>query len=114
MRAQIWPSSFAFAGSLFKQAVVEWHHLQTAQVSDVVGRHTVVVEEPPAAFVTDNAVMRGPTDYGLQELALEAERTVRIVTNGHAKQVAVTCGISKVVATIGLVHPRSLEEAMGV
>ena len=49
------------------------------------------MEEPPTAFVADDAVMGGPTNDGLQQFALEAERSVRIVAHSQAKQMTVAC-----------------------
>ena len=49
-------------GQLFKEFVVQWHHLKAAEVCYVARRHAIVVEEPPSALVADDAVMRSPTD----------------------------------------------------
>ena len=99
---------------LLKEAVVEGFHLQTTEMSDVVRRHTIVMEEPPTALVANNAVVSSPSDYRLQEFALEAEGSVGVIANGKAKEMTITRGIGEIVTTIGLVHPRSFEEAMGV
>ena len=73
-----------------------------------------MVEEPPSAFVAYNAVMCGPAHNGLQQFALEAERSVRIVTDSEAEQVTVASRVGEIVASIPFVHPRCLEKPMRV
>ena len=74
-------------------------------MSDVVRGHAVVVEEPPAALVANDAVVSGPTDYGLQQFALETEGTIGIVAYSQTEQVAVACRIGEEVLAVCLVHP---------
>ena len=49
-----------------------------------------MMEEPPATLITSNAVVGCPSDYGLQEFALEAEGAVGVITNGKAEEVTIT------------------------
>ena len=83
-------------------------------MGDVIRRNAVVMEEPPAAFVANDAVMGGPAYDGLQKFALETEGAVRVVACSKAEQVTVASRVGEVVATASLVHPRCFEKAMGV
>ena len=105
---RLWPYG------LIKEVWVEFLHLEAAQVCDAVAGHTVVVEQPPAALVLHDAVVRGPAHDGLQQLALEAEGSVGVVADGEAKQMTVAGGIGEEVLLADLVHPGGLEEAVGV
>ena len=51
---------------LVEEVGVELLHLEAAQVGDAVAGHAVVVEQPPAAVVLHDAVVRGPAHDGLQ------------------------------------------------
>ena len=90
---------------LFEQLVVERHYFQAAEMGDVIRRNAVVMEEPPTVLVTYDAMMRSPSDNGLQQFALEAERSVGIVAYSQAKQMAVACRVAEIVAAVPLVHP---------
>jgi len=105
---RLWPYG------LIKEVWVEFLHLEAAQVCDAVAGHAVVVEQPPAALVLHDAVVRGPSYDGLQQLALEAEGSVGVVADGEAEQVTVAGGIGEEVLLADLVHPGGLEEAVGV
>ena len=58
---------------------------------NVIRGNAVVVEEPPAALVTDDAVVCCPANDRLKQFALEAEGTIRIIAYSKAEQVAVAC-----------------------
>ena len=81
---------------------------------DVIGRNAVVIEQEPLALVLDDAVMGSPAHNGIEEHTLIGERSVGVVSDGIAEEVAVTCGIAEIVLAIVLVHPRSLKETMGI
>ena len=73
-----------------------------------------MVEEIPLAFVLGDGVVSGPANDRSEDHALIGERSVRIVTNGIAEEVAVACRVGEVVLTVVLVHPRSFEETVWV
>ena len=73
-----------------------------------------MIEQIPLALVLYDAVMGGPTNDGFQNHTLIGERSIGVVADGVAKEVAVAGGVREIVLTIVLVHPRCLEEAMRV
>ena len=64
-------------------------NLQRAQVGDVVAGHAVVIAKIPLAFIFYDAVVGGPSYDGIENDTLIGERSVGIVTNGIAEEVAV-------------------------
>ena len=66
-------------------------------MGDVVRGYTVVVEQEPLALVLDDAVVGSPAHDGVEEHALIGERSVRIVTNGIAEEVAVARGVGEII-----------------
>ena len=89
-------------------------HLQRTQMGDVVRGYTVVVEQEPLALVLDDAVVGSPAHDGVEEHALIGERAVGVVADGVAEEVAVASGVAEIVFAVVLVHPRCLEETMGI
>ena len=83
-------------------------------MGNVVRRYAIVVEQEPLTLILHNAVMGCPTNNGIENHALIGERAVGVVTNGIAEEVAVTRRVTEIVLTIVLMHPRGLEETMGV
>ena len=73
-----------------------------------------MIEQEPLALILHDAVMRGPAYDGIEQYALIGERSVRIVADGVAKEVAVACRIAEVILAVVLMHPRSLEETVGI
>ena len=80
-------------------------HLEGAQVSDVVRRHAVVIEQEPFALVLHDAMVCCPAYNGIEDDALVGEGTIRIVADGVAEHVAVTGGVAEVILAVILVHP---------
>ena len=72
---------------------------------DVVGRNAVVIEQEPLALILYDAVMGGPAYDGIEDDALISERTVGIVADGIAEEVAVNCRIAEIEIATVLVHP---------
>ena len=81
---------------------------------DIVAGYTVVIEQIPLALVLYDRVVSGPSYDGIQDDALIGERSVGVVADGIAQQVAVTRRIGEVVLAIVLMHPAGLKEAVGV
>ena len=73
-----------------------------------------MIEQEPLALVLYDAVVRGPAHDGIEEHTLIGERSVGVVANGIAEEVAVACGVTEIVLAVVLVHPRSLEETVGI
>ena len=89
-------------------------NLQRTQMGDIVRGYTVVIAQIPLTLILDNRVVGGPTYDGVEDDALIAERSVGIVTDGVAEEVAVAGRVREIVLAIVFVHPRSLEETVGV
>jgi hypothetical protein len=83
-------------------------------MSDVLRRHTVMIAQIPLPLILYDRVMSGPTYYRVEYHTLITEWSVRRVTNGIAEIMTVTCRVREIVLTIILMHPRCLEEAMGI
>jgi hypothetical protein len=75
-------------------------HLEAAQPCGVVRGHAVVVEQIPAAFILNDAVVGGPSYDGIENDALIGERSVGIVTNGIAEEVAVARGVGEKILAV--------------
>ena len=60
---------------------------------DVVAGNAVVIAQIPLALELDDAVVGGPAYDGIENDTLIGERSVGIVTNGIAEEVAVACRV---------------------
>ena len=69
--------------------VLQLADFQASQPSLVVRWNAVVMEQIPFAFVLGNGVVSGPAHNRCQNHALIGERSVRIVADCVAKEVAV-------------------------
>jgi hypothetical protein len=74
-------------------------------MSDIVAGYTVMIAQIPLALELNNAVVSRPTYDRIENNALVGKRTIGIVTNGIAQEVAIASGIGEIVLTIILVHP---------
>ena len=74
--------------------IEETLHLQGAEVGDIVRGNAVVIEQIPLSLVLHNRVMGGPAYNGLKDDTLIGERTVRIITNSVAQEVAITSRVA--------------------
>lgn len=79
--------------------------LQAAEPCRVIGRHAVVVEKIPLAFILHDTVMGGPADHRLQDDTLIGERTIGVVAHSIAQIVRVAGAIGEIILAILLVHP---------
>ena len=52
-----------------------------------------MVEQVPFALVLYDAVVSGPSHYGVEDDALELERPIRRVADGVAEVMAVSCRV---------------------
>ena len=64
-----------------------------------------MVEQEPLALILYDAMVCGPTYDGIKQNSLIGEWSVRIITNGIAQIVAVTCRVAEIVFTIIFVNP---------
>ena len=89
-------------------------NLERAQVRDVIAGNAVVIAQIPLALELDDAVVGSPTYDGVEDDALIGERSVRIIADGIAEEVAVASRVREIILAIVFVHPRSLEETMWI
>ena len=73
-----------------------------------------MIAEIPLTLVLNDRMVGGPAYDGVEDNTLIAERAVRVVANGVAEEVAVASRVREIVLTVVFVHPRCLEETMGV
>ena len=73
-----------------------------------------MIEQEPLALILHDAMVCGPAYDGIEDDTLIGEGSVRIVTDGIAEHVAVACGVAEIVLAVVFVHPRSLEETVGI
>lgn len=81
---------------------------------DVVGGNTIVITEIPLALEKDDGMMGRPAHYGVKYDTLIGEGSIGIVADGIAEHVAVACRVRKIVFVFVFMHPRGLEETVGV
>jgi hypothetical protein len=74
-------------------------------MGDIVRGNTIVIEQIPLSFVFHDAMMGCPTDYRVKDNALIGEWSVRVVTDGIAEEMTVTCRIREIVLPVIFVHP---------
>ena len=89
--------------------VEELLHLHAAAVAEAAGKCGIVIIEEPAALEFDDRMMRRPTDYRAEDLALEGERPRRTGGSRIDEQVSVARGVGEVVDTLEFVNPGALE-----
>ena len=65
-------------------------YLERAQVRDVVAGNAVVIAQIPLALELDDAVVGSPAYDGVEQHALIGKRSVGVVADGIAQEVAVT------------------------
>ena len=83
-------------------------------MGNVVRGYTVVIAQIPLSLELDNAVVSCPTYNGIKDDTLVSERTVGIVANGIAQEVAIASRVREVVLSIIFMHPRCFEEAVWI
>ena len=69
-------------------------------MGDVVAGHAVVIAEIPLAFIFYDVVVGGPSYSGIENDTLIGERSVGIVTNGIAEEVAVARGVGEIILAV--------------
>ena len=65
--------------------IVQAFYLQRTQVRNAVGGYAVVMKQIPLSLELYNAVVGGPSYYGLQDNALIGEGAIGIVTDSVAQ-----------------------------
>ena len=83
-------------------------------MSDVVRGNTVVITQVPLTFELYDRVVGCPTYYWIKDNSLIGKRSIRIISDGIAQEVAVTCRVGEIILSVVFMHPRSLEEAVWV
>jgi hypothetical protein len=73
-----------------------------------------MVAEIPLTLELYDGMVGSPSYYWIENHSLIGKRSIRIVTNGIAQQVAVSRRVREIVFAIILVHPGCLEEAMRI
>ena len=73
-----------------------------------------MIAQIPLTLELDDAVVGSPAYDGVEDDALIGERSVGIVADGIAKEVAVARGVRELVLTVVFVHPAGLEETVWV
>lgn len=85
--------------------------LDAAAVVDAVGQLTVMIEQVPFALVFHDGVVGGPAKNGFHDPSFVGEGAVRLVSFGVHQVVGGAGGVGKIILSIILVHPGTLEVA---